>query len=268
MWLASAIIRIDMLQPKKSFWGKKPGFDVGDILHIGVNVLFVAVIYAMVTYWNLALLAVALVVLSKWRVLAVQPRFWLPNIKANLVDLIVGVSSIILIFQAAHVWTALFWTALYLIWLLFLKPQTQDVWVGMQALWAQFLGLASLLMIPSLTHHALVICLLTWLITWSAARHFFGNYEEPHYRSLGLAWGLICMQLIWVSLHWLQYYIVFDTKIALSAVIITILGGSLGSVYHSYKSQTLQRAVLIENGLFAAALLLVVIATASWTARL
>lgn len=84
-----------MLQAKKRFWGKKPGFDMGDVLHIGVNLGFVGVLFAMVVYWNLALLAVILVILSKWRVLAVQPRFWLPNIKANLVDIIVGVSTVV-----------------------------------------------------------------------------------------------------------------------------------------------------------------------------
>ena len=160
-----------MLQPKKSFWGTKPGFDIGDVLHIGVNVLFVAVLYAMVVFWNLTPLAVILVILSKWRVLAVQPRFWLPNVKANLVDLIVGVSTIVLAFQAPHQWIAVFWMLLYLLWLLFLKPQAKDLWVGAQALWAQFLGITAIFAIPTLMHYALVVSALAWLAAWAAARH-------------------------------------------------------------------------------------------------
>ena len=257
-----------MLQPKKSFWGTRPGFDIGDVLHIGVNVAFVAVIYAMVAFWNLTPLAVILVILSKWRVLAVQPRFWLPNVKANLVDLIVGVSTVILTFQSQHASVAIFWMLLYLGWLLFLKPQAKDIWVGLQSLWAQFLGITAIFMIPSLIHHALAICAITWLITWAAARHYFSNYEEPHYRSLGLVWGFLCTQLVWVSLHWVQYYIVFDVKLAVVGVIITILSASLGSIYHAYKNNTLQRAILIENSLFAGALLAVVLFTARWSARL
>ncbi len=64
-----------MLQQKKRFLGKKPGFDVGDILHIGVNALFVATVYLTVFHWKLTLLAFVLVVISKWRILAVKPRF-------------------------------------------------------------------------------------------------------------------------------------------------------------------------------------------------
>mgnify|MGYP006053832381 CR=1 FL=1 len=257
-----------MLQVKKRFWGKKPGFDMGDILHIAVNVVFVAVIYAMVEYWSLAPLAVVLVILSKWRVLAVQPRFWLPNVKANLVDVIVGVSSVALTYQASHMWLSIIWMALYAGWLLFLKPQSEDLWVGLQAFWAQFLGVLAIFMISTLVHQPLVVCALVWLIAWSAARHFFSNYEEPHYRSLGLIWGFLMTQLVWIALHWTQYYIIFNMKFALIAIIIAITSASTGSVYHAYKKQTLQKSILIENGLFAGALLIVILLTAHWSARL
>lgn len=253
-----------MLQAKKRFWGKKPGFDIGDILHIGVNIGFVAVIFAMVAYWNLAPLAVVLVILSKWRVLAVQPRFWLPNIKANSVDIIVGVSTIILAHQASHDWISLMWFALYAGWLLFAKPQTGELWVGLQAFWAQFLGLLSILMVATLVRQPLIACVLIWIIAWSAARHFFGNYEEPHYRSLSLIWGLMVMQLGWMSLHWIQYYVVFDAKIALYALIVSILSAGAGGIYHAYKKETLHRGVLLENTLFVAALISIILVTAPW----
>lgn len=257
-----------MLQTKKSFWGKKPGFDMGDVLHIGVNAIFVAVIYAMVVYWELAVLAVVLVLLSKWRVLAVQPRFWLPNIKANLVDLIVGISTIVLTYQMKHAWLAVLWMFAYLGWLLFLKPQSQEFWVGAQACWAQFLGVLSIFMVSSLMHQPFLVCTLTWLITWSAARHFFSNYEEPHYRSLSLLWGFLMTQLVWIGLHWVQYYILFEVKIALIAVVVSIISISLGAAYHSHKNGSLNSNVLVENSLFTAALLAVILATARWSARL
>ncbi|MFO0970856.1 MAG: hypothetical protein U0520_00685 [Candidatus Saccharimonadales bacterium] len=257
-----------MLQAKKRFWGKKPGFDMGDVLHIGVNVVFVAVIYAMITYWELVLLAALLVILSKWRIFAVQPRFWLPNIRANLVDSIVGIGSIVMIFQAPHEWLAVFWSLLYLVWLLFLKPQSSELWVGAQAFWAQLIGLSAIFMIPSFVKYPILICALTWLITWSAARHFFTNYEEPHYRTLGLSWGFLSTLLAWLSLHWLQYYVIFNTNLALMVCIISIVSVSLGSVYHSYKKEAVYKAVVLENGLFAAALLAIILITARWSARL
>lgn len=257
-----------MLQAKKRFWGKRPGFDMGDVLHIGVNILFVAVLYAMIMVWDLVPLAVVLVILSKWRILAVQPRFWPPNIKANLVDLIVGLSTIGLAGQAANSWLAITWIVLYLGWLLFVKPRSADVLVSFQAFWAQFLGLLALFMIPSLVRSPLLFCILAWVIAWSAARHFFTNYEEPHYRSLSLVWALIVAQGVWFALHWIQYYSIFQMDIALFVVILSILSASIGSVYHAYKKQAVRSGTIIENGLFAVALIVILLLTANWTTSL
>ena len=257
-----------MLQAKKRFWGKKPGFDTGDLLHIGVNLIFAAMIYAMVVYWDLVLLAIALILLSKWRVLAVQPRFWIPNIKANLVDVVVGVSTVVLIYSAESSWLAAMWTFLYAAWLLFLKPREHDILVGAQAFWGQFVGMIAIFMLPSLVQSPFLACAALWLVGASAARHFFSNYEEPHYRSLSLIWGLFVTQLGWISLHWVQYYIVFDLKIAIYAVVVAVISASAGSIYHAYKKETLQKSVVLENMLFAAALLTVIVTTAGWSAQL
>lgn len=257
-----------MLQVKRRFWGSRPGFDMGDILHIMVNLGFVAVLYGMVVFWDLTLLAMVLVVLSKWRILAVQPRFWLPNIKANLVDMIVGISAVVLIDQAAHTWLAIAYGLLYVGWLLLLKPQDSDAWVGVQSLWAQFLGLTCLFMLPFMIRTPLLMTGLAWLVAWAAARHFFSNYEEPHYRTLGLVWGLLVSEMVWISLHWISYYVLFDTKIASLALLVTVLSGCLGSLYHAYKSNKLQRELVLENALFSIALVVIILATSSWKANL
>ena len=222
-----------MLQTKKNFWGKRPGFDVGDILHIGVNAAFVAVVYALVAYWSLPTLAIGLIFLGKWRTFAVQPRFWLPNIKANLVDFIVGISSVLLIHQSSYTWLGILWAVLYIGWLLFVKPRDSSLFVGLQAFWAQFIGLLVLFMIPTAV-------------------------KTP----------LLTIVLIWLMLHWVQYYTLLDTKIATLPIIVTILSASIGSMYHSYKNEALQRSVVVENSIFAGALLAVVLVTAGWVAKL
>lgn len=255
-----------MLQAKKRFWGKKPGFDMGDVLHIAVNVAFVAVIYATIERWNLLLVAIVLVLLSKWRVLAVQPRFWLPNIRANLVDLVVGISTVIVMQQTESIYFGILSALLYLAWLLFLKPQTQDFWVAIQALWAQFFGIAALLMVSGFLRQPLAACVMAWLISWAAARHFFSNYEEPHYRTLGLVWGFLMCQLVWVQLHWVQFYKIGELKVATTSVIVAVLAASMGSIYHAHKKDKLQRGVLIENFFFAGVLLVVVLALSKWSA--
>ncbi len=257
-----------MLQTNKSFWGRKPGFDLGDIFYIAVNLGFAAVLYAIIRYWNLAPLAIALVILSKWRVLAVQPRFWMPNIRANLVDLTVGVSSVGLISQARSSWLALAWVLLYVVWLLGLKPRDHSVWVGIQALWAQLVGIAVLFMIPDFIKQPLFIIVMVWLISWAAARHFFSNYEEPYYRLLSMVWSFLIVQMVWISLHWLQYYNMFGLQIAGISLIVTTLAASFGGTYHAYKKSALHRGVLLENGLFAAIIVAVILLTSGWSARL
>ena len=257
-----------MLQAKRSFWGRRPGFDTGDLLHIGVNVIFALMIYSMVIHWHLTLLAVVLILLSKWRILAVQPRFWIPNIKANLVDIIVGVSTVTLINQSKYSWIAIVWVVLYMVWLLFLKPREHDILVGVQAFWGQFLGILAIMMVTDLVRLPLLACLLVWLVAGASARHFFSNYEEPHYRTLSLVWAFLMAQLVWISLHWLQYYVVFGVNISVVAIIVGILSASIGSIYHAHKNSELQKGVVLENVLFAAALLTVVVVTGGWSARL
>jgi len=256
-----------MLQAKKTFWGKRPGFDTGDILHVAVNLGFAAALYAMVVFWDLTPLAILLVVLSKWRVLAVQPRFWLPNVRANLVDLIVGISSVGLMHQTQYQLLALFWAALYGGWLLILKPRDHEILVGLQALWAQLLGLLIIFTIPSLVESTILATLLIWLVAWSCARHFFSNYEEPHYRLLSLAWSFVIVQLGWVGLHWLQYYFLFDLRIALVAVLPAIISASLGSIYHSQKNDSGRKGLVTENLLFAGALIVIILVTLPWASR-
>lgn len=257
-----------MLQQKKFFWGKRPGFDFGDVLYVAVNAAFVLVLFFMTTSWHLASLAVLLVLLSKWRVLAVQPRFWVPNTRANLVDITVGMSTIGLMYQTKGSFISVLWALLYVLWLLILKPREGDVWVGLQAFWAQFLGLLVMFMIPMLVKQPLLVVILSWLLTWAVARHLFSNYEEPHYRILSLVWAFVITQLIWISLHWLQYYHIFDMQLSVTALVVAILSASLGSIYHTYKKQQLHRGVLLENGLFAAALIAIILLTANWSARL
>ena len=40
--------------------------------------------------------AIMIVLLAKWRMFAVKPRYWVTNLKSNLVDIFVGVSVVAL----------------------------------------------------------------------------------------------------------------------------------------------------------------------------
>ena len=79
-------------------------------------------------------MAVALVFMSKWRVLAVRPRFWLANLIANTVDLIVGLSYVTLVYcMTGSVGVQAALTVLYIVWLLIIKPRSKHTYVVIQA---------------------------------------------------------------------------------------------------------------------------------------
>ena len=106
-------------------------------LNVGLAVVLLVVVLAVNSPWP----AFLLILLSKWRILAVRPRFWFKNIQSNLVDIIVGLSVVVLL-QAASGSLALQIgiTAFYAIWLLFIKPRSKRNYVVFQAGTALFLG--------------------------------------------------------------------------------------------------------------------------------
>ena len=66
-------------------------------------------------------LAVAVVLLSKWRIFAVKPRFWPANVRANAVDTIIGLSTVVFMTHTTNVQLQILFTALYMGWQVFLK---------------------------------------------------------------------------------------------------------------------------------------------------
>ncbi len=60
---------------------------VSELVYIALNVAFAIATLVIVLAIDSPLPAFALVLLSKWRILAVRPRYWFVNIQTNLVDI-------------------------------------------------------------------------------------------------------------------------------------------------------------------------------------
>ncbi|RKV95158.1 MAG: hypothetical protein D8G53_09440, partial [Candidatus Saccharimonas sp.] len=71
---------------RRTFWS--------EIVYHSLNLGLAAVLLAIARTIQSPYPALALVILSKWRVIAVRPRFWWANIQANLVDVAVGVGIV------------------------------------------------------------------------------------------------------------------------------------------------------------------------------
>src|ERR1044071_1426481 len=90
----------------------KPASGVSHFLHLGLLLVLPLVVFILVRL-NFAIPALIVIVLSKWRMFAVRPRFWAANIRANAVDLMVGLSIVIFMSQSGSLMFKLIWAVLY-----------------------------------------------------------------------------------------------------------------------------------------------------------
>lgn len=177
-----------------------------EILYVALNVALAAAILGVVLAIESPYAAFLLVLLSKWRILAVRPRYWFANLQSNLVDIIVGLSVVVLLYAASGVFAIQIIIALlYVVWLLFIKPRSKRSFIAVQAGTATFLGVTALMTVSYGWPSSLVVILM-WVIGYSAARHVLGSYEEAHISFYSLTWGLLFAELGWLVYHWTFAY--------------------------------------------------------------
>ena len=172
-----------------------------------LNVVFaISVFLALVVFYS-PILAAALLILSKWRVLAVKPRFWWANIQSNLVDLIVGLSYIVWLLNVpTSNWFSYIAVLLaYLVWLLLIKPRSSRKMVVAQGLIALFTGISSVLAI-SYEWHSAVVLLLEMLVCLATARHILLTYEVKSSNYYVILWTFVDLELLWLLNHWVVAY--------------------------------------------------------------
>ncbi len=234
------------------------------LLNIGLAMALLAVVWAI----DSPLPAFALILLSKWRVLAVRPRYWFAHVQANTVDLIVSLSLVVLLSFAGTVGGAsaipiqIVLTVLYLLWLLILKPRTRRMLVVLQAGVAVFVGVSALYIMSYEWPSSLVVVAM-WVIGYSAARHVLVAYSEKELTLLSFIWGLLFAEFGWLTYHWtIAYSLPFIAgfrlpQVALIALALSFLGER---GYASYEQHGVVRSVdiflpaLFSLGIIAALL--------------
>lgn len=210
-------------------------------------------------------LAIATIIASKWRVIAVQPRHWLANFRTNSSDLIVNFSFLVLLIKAETVATNILWLGLYIIWLLWVKPKSTEIWVGVQSLLTYFMGLSALFWLADDIPES-VLVILAWLIALSAGRHFISHFEETLIRVLSFGWAFFVAQLAWLSNRWLVIYpVASDLVIPQIAIVVTLIAYVLGSLYYLNFKGTLKRAYLRQYVLLGCAILFTIILLTDWS---
>jgi hypothetical protein len=211
--------------------------------------------------------AIALVVVSKYRVFAVKPRFWAPNLLSNLTDFIFCAGMVLLMWGAGTAGAGssglifqIVLTVLYAAWLIFLKPLTKPVPVLIQAGLSQFIGLTALFSVADHLWAPLVV-LLCFGIGFAVARHIFMLHREQQYTILALAWGLLLGELGFLSYHWtLTYHVglVYIPEVAIIAAVIGFVAERFYSSFRKNDGRIKQDDVLLP-ALFGLIFLLVIL---------
>jgi hypothetical protein len=168
-----------------------------------------------------------LIVLSKWRMFAVRPRFWGANIRANAIDIIVGFSALGCMVEAESDWYRLTFVVLWALWLIFLKPKTSILSVSLQALVGYTAGLMTIFLLWS-DAPLIVLVSTVGLVCYFAAHHFFYSFDEPHRGLLAYLWAYFGSALTWILGHWLVFY----WFIAQPTVLLVALAVVFGTLYY------------------------------------
>ena len=179
---------------------------ISEITYYTLNIGLAMVIFVLSQTIQSPVLAIVLVLLSKWRVLAVRPRFWWTNLQANMVDIIVGVSIVSLMYvPQLSVVVQVVLAVLYALWLVVLKPRSGRRYMAIQALAAMVLGVTALYA-SSYEWPVVIVVLGMLVIGYSAARHFLYSYEEQQMVFLSAIWGLVFAELGWLAYYWSYGY--------------------------------------------------------------
>lgn len=236
----------------------KPANGTAYFLHFGLVLVLPVAIFIFI-FLNFVQLALSIVVLSKWRMFAVRPRFWAANIRANSVDLMVGLSIIVFMANSGSALVQLAWAIAYALWLFVIKPRSSTLLVSLQAGIAQLAALSALY-VAWADGPVIGLTFLTGLFCFFAARHFFDTFDEPYARMLAYAWGYFGAALAWLLSHWMLFYGI----IAQSTLLLTAIGYGLAGLYYLDHKDRLSVDLRRQFIFIIVAVVLVVLVFSDW----
>lgn len=237
----------------------KPTTGFANIFHLILLVTLPIVVFIFVRL-QFVQLALIMIVLSKWRMIAVRPRFWAANVRANAVDIIVGISIVAFMSHGnVGIGLQLMWAIAYGVWLIVIKPRSSLLFTSVQASIGQLLGLMALYL--TWTGGPLAgLVLVTAIICYLSARHFFDSFNEPYARLLSFMWGYFGAALAWLLGHWLLFY----QMVAQPTLLLSSIGYGLAVLYYLDHHGRLNKALRRQFIFIMIAIILVVLSFSDW----
>jgi hypothetical protein len=232
---------------------------LSDLLHVFMNAGLAIGVVGLAPITQALWPSVLLVLVAKWRVLAVRPRFWWVNLRANLVDLLVGLSVAYLAYRAGDNYlldaTLL---VFYAVWLIFIKPRSSSL---AQATQAGLMLLVASTALMALTFRFEPFFALTgaFVIAYAAAHHYLSS-TDGHATYLSLVFGLLNAEIWWLLYHWNIYYLVPGIQLQIpQAAFFTLLLAYIAKLVVDARHQETSRSRFLAPAIFSFILLLTVL---------
>lgn len=195
------------------------------MVHVFLNLLLGIGSVLVTVLSGSPLLGLILVIASKWRIFAVRRRYLWLNIKSNLVDLIVGISVVLLAFYAGNAFLLVDFIlmAFYSLWLIVIKPLSSEPATLAQSLIAVFFGMSAATLMTA-TLDPIVLILLAFLVGYATSRHILVQSNDKDFTLTTLVCGLVFAEISWLCYSWSIIYTFGSTGIFIPqlAVILTI----------------------------------------------
>lgn len=236
----------------------KPASGISHTVHLGLVLVLPIAVFVLVQV-HITQLAYSIIVLSKWRMFAVRPRFWAANLRANAIDLMVGLSIVVFMTQSGSYLMQLLWAVLYAVWLLAIKPRSDVFAITLQAFLGQLTALMALYLIWT-GGPIIGLTFLTGLFCFLAARHFLDTFDEPYAKMLSYVWGYFGAALAWLLSHWLLFY----RGLAQPTLLLSTLGYGMAMIYYLDHNDKLSKGVRRQFIFIMLAIVLVVLAFSDW----
>ncbi len=198
---------------------------LSSFLHIILNLLLAIISIGATIITGSCLIGLILVIASKWRIFAVNHRYWWLNLRSSLVDLIVGTSFVLLTYYTLgtsvestfRLASPYVFMALYAIWLIVIKPRSSTTFTMVQALTAVILGSTAAVYLDSSINTILhnltgfisdsgALVLLEFLIGFAATHHVLIQHDKTDYLYPSLICGLFFGEVAWILHSWLIIY--------------------------------------------------------------
>lgn len=207
---------------------------ISSLVHVVLNLLLAVVSIGATVATGSVLLGLILIVVSKWRVFAVNHRYWLVNIRASLIDFIVGISLVMLAYAAGTTFLPVHFVlmAVYAIWLIVIKPRSSFTFAVTQALIAVLIGSTALTVFAAI-YDSLLAVAGEFIIGYAAAYHVLIQSDEEDPSLIALVSGLVFSEIAWLSHSWLIIYTFASTGLCVSqlALILTLLAFAFFQIY-------------------------------------